>query len=625
MNMINFKSLLIVAIFLVTACESKIEATKNDESSSKADTEGKEDSKSDSQEDSLESSDQAIVTVVAIVDGYPSDGSETSIFTIIVSGEGVLGYQFKVVSPESSSTCTEESGYEAEVTVDVQTEIDISSFPAGDVTLCVLAKGGTDKNQPLAEATVVNWNRIVIPPRDPLELVNMIQLGGSGDEYYSNLSLKGDQLVLTAYADADFSLGNSVSHTAGSGSFFLSAMSATTFVPSWIQNLGAGHTFWVGLYEPSNRDRNQWGKDIVHSGDDILLTGSTAGTVDFGGGNTSAVGAGSYDTMAGKYSSSGALDWINRFSGGTSIWTAATAIKTDSDGNVYVTGYFTGTTLDFGGGNLGYSAADDGYVAKFDSSGNHLWSISITSNGPAEPSDLILLPSSGDVFVTGVVRKSTNFGNGALANEAEKTVFTARYNGTTGAYVSADRYDQATNSGIRDETSRFAGTTSDGSAIIIGEYWESNFHVGDNANIIATTGDWDVYLGKINPDDGTQSWLKSFGGLTADKVGGGCVVDDLIYIVGSFTGSLDLSAQGLGTVTSEGGYDAYIAAFDADDGELKHIQSYGGTGDEFFQSITCNATDAYVAGHFGDSVAVDGTVYSPDGDSDLWVMRINLK
>jgi hypothetical protein len=62
--------------------------------------------------------------------------------------------------------------------------------------------------------------------------------------------------------------------------------------------------------------------------------------------------------------------WSKSF--GNAGFDVATATAIDSAGNVVVTGYFQGT-VDFGGGPLTTAGEDDIFVAKLDSSGNHLW------------------------------------------------------------------------------------------------------------------------------------------------------------------------------------------------------------------------------------------------------------
>jgi hypothetical protein len=79
------------------------------------------------------------------------------------------------------------------------------------------------------------------------------------------------------------------------------------------------------------------------------------------------------DIFVAKYAGSdGHHIWSTRF--GDVSNDAGNAVAVDATGNVVVTGSFSGI-VNFGGGSLTSSAATaDIFLAKFSSSGNHVWS-----------------------------------------------------------------------------------------------------------------------------------------------------------------------------------------------------------------------------------------------------------
>ena len=74
----------------------------------------------------------------------------------------------------------------------------------------------------------------------------------------------------------------------------------------------------------------------IDRSDNVVLTGYFSGSVDFGGGPST---ASSYDIFVAKYSSTGVYQWARRFGGINPQ--IATAIAADRlTGNLAVTGYF---------------------------------------------------------------------------------------------------------------------------------------------------------------------------------------------------------------------------------------------------------------------------------------------
>lgn len=84
----------------------------------------------------------------------------------------------------------------------------------------------------------------------------------------------------------------------------------------------------------------------------------------------------------------------------------------DSSGNVFVTGYTSGSggTLDAGSS----AGLDDLFVVKFDSSGDVAWKKQFGSTG-TETAELIVLDGQGNIFVAGytdgALDGQTNSGN----------------------------------------------------------------------------------------------------------------------------------------------------------------------------------------------------------------------
>ena len=109
-------------------------------------------------------------------------------------------------------------------------------------------------------------------------------------------------------------------------------------------------------------------------------------------------------------------------------------ICTDANGNIFITGYFASSFLNFGGfpvinDNVGY---DDIFIAGYDSNGNALWAKSVggTDNDYGTG---ICTSTSGDVYVTGYFGSySVNFGSTTITNNGSNDFFLAKLSSIDG-------------------------------------------------------------------------------------------------------------------------------------------------------------------------------------------------
>ena len=116
----------------------------------------------------------------------------------------------------------------------------------------------------------------------------------------------------------------------------------------------------------------------------------------------------------------GAYRWAKRI-GGAGVSVAPYASAVDSSGNVVVVGAFSGT-VNFGGGPLTSAGGSDIYVAKYSSTGTHLWSRRF---GDASGSTAygVAVDTSGSVVVVGSFTGTVNFGGSPLTSAGGLDIF----------------------------------------------------------------------------------------------------------------------------------------------------------------------------------------------------------
>ena len=212
----------------------------------------------------------------------------------------------------------------------------------------------------------------------------------------------------------------------------------------------------------------------------VFVTGGFDGSVDFGGGDL--VSAGGFDVFIAKFNSAGVHLWSKRFG---DFWEPqhGYAVATDQNGNVVVTGAFFGT-LNFGGENLTSAGHYDIYIAKLDAAGSHLWSQRFGDEDPQSALSVVT-DANGDVVVTGHFSGTVDFGGGDLTsanamfvakfNAAGIHEWSQRFGGAYGASVATDGNENVVATGGFAGTVNFGGQdlVSAGGDIFIAKFAES--------------------------------------------------------------------------------------------------------------------------------------------------------
>lgn len=141
----------------------------------------------------------------------------------------------------------------------------------------------------------------------------------------------------------------------------------------------------------------------VDASSNVYTTGIFEVTVDFdpGPGTFSLVSAGAEDVFVSKLDSNGDFLWAKSFGGGATD--QGKSIAVDPSGNVYTTGFYTGTA-DFDPSATTYGitsvAGSDIFVSKLDAAGNFVWAKSM-GGAATERGYGIAIDASRNVYTTG--------------------------------------------------------------------------------------------------------------------------------------------------------------------------------------------------------------------------------
>ncbi|UCF04547.1 MAG: SBBP repeat-containing protein [bacterium] len=304
-----------------------------------------------------------------------------------------------------------------------------------------------------------------------------------------------------------------------------------------------GNHLWSKKFGGTNIDKG-WCVDTDGSGN-VFITGIFRNTIDFGGGPLTS--AGNYDIFLAKFASNGNHTWSKRF--GASGYDLGKGVNTDGSGNVYITGGFY-YTVNFGGGPLTSAGNDDIFLAKYDASGNHLWSKRFGDSDYEEGSS-VGTDISGNVYFSGRFAGTVNFGGGTLISTGGYDLYLAKFS-SGGSHLWSDRYGS-----IYDDNGPNLCTSDDGLVLITCAFF-GTIDFGGGPLTTASPGSTDVYLAKFDTD-GDHIWSQRFGG-SGDDYGYGVDLDGSgdVAITGIFTYTVDF---GGGPLTSAGQTDIYLAKY----------------------------------------------------------------
>jgi gliding motility-associated-like protein len=378
----------------------------------------------------------------------------------------------------------------------------------------------------------------------------------------------------------------------------------------------------------------------------VYVVGYFQGTVDFDP-STSATAnlisqGGSQDAFVAKYTTGGQYVWAFRI-GGTNL-DATNAVTVDPLGNVYVTGFFRGQSIDFdpsvtgvatlnsngeGGGDPGYGG--DIFIAKYNSSGQYLWAFNVGGTSLGDNGTEIVSDNAGNIYASGYFRESPDFDPSGTSvknlNASTGTIWVAKYN-TTG------QYQWAFNMGLPDQDNTTFGMKIDASANI----YLTGFFQGTNVDFnpsptatapLSSNGNFETFVAKYT-SAGDYSWAFSIGGSGLD-VGRDIEIDSAgnVYVAGDFDGAnVDFDPSPTSSsLLSSNGRDVFIAKYNPS-GQYQWAKRFGASGSDISWSLAYSAYHIYITGSFQGTMnfspgpTVDNLV--SNGGYDFYMTKFDL-
>jgi len=419
--------------------------------------------------------------------------------------------------------------------------------------------------------------------------------------------------------------------------------------------------YWLQKAGSNGQDE---GYDIsIDAFGNTYTTGYFTGTIQFGNQSIFLTSSGTTDIFLCKINSQGVYQWAVK-AGGTGT-DRGLSIKTDANGNSYITGYYQGTAT-FGSTNItSVNSSQDIFLVKYNSSGVLQW-VKSAGGSSGDIGNAVNIDNSGSVYITGQFAGTAFFGGNSLTSMTDPTtgapsqdVFIAKYNTTNGneiwvrkgsakyadrgmdiacdpngnVYVVGQFSDTITfdythnnsmfnacflikyNSAGSEQWFRSMGgstytvayglaTDNNSDVYVTGDFFYNMIFFGTPNTSLSNTYPNCIFVAKYN-SSGSLLWAKSDGSMesiTARNI----AVDDLsdAYITGSFKCRLNeyADAYGQGTFNSVGYWDMFAAKYSSS-GNWQWARQSGGKQNDMSYGITVdNSHNIYIAGSFENKI-----------------------
>lgn len=409
-------------------------------------------------------------------------------------------------------------------------------------------------------------------------------------------SKKIDQLATTG-VDLSLSASNDPS-----GNLYLAG---STTGPLQGTNLGSTDA-WIAKYNSSGTQ--VWGKQIgtaksetaydtvTDSAGNLYVAGATSGnlfsTLQTGG-----------DAWVAKYDTNGNQVWGKQFQIGNGLSNTPFGIDLDPTGNVYVSGLTIKDNPDKQ--TFNFPVQDDSWVTKFDNNGNQQWTTQI--GGPFFDENYNLaVDNSGNSYAVGWTQ--------GLLRESDPSRSLLKYDAWIQKTNTSGQVEWRRQFGSKNEGIDFAwdvDTDSKGNIYVAG--WTTG-DIGTTDGKKSKLGSYDMWITKFAPD-GTQVVTKEFGSAGDD----GTYLSDMVIDAQDNIFVTGYSNDKLGKGSKDDRYNAFVAKFDTNVTN-QWVQQFGSKSKlDYATGISVDNTGKLYVTGVTDGVLGSGTTATDRGSVDAWV------
>ncbi len=351
-----------------------------------------------------------------------------------------------------------------------------------------------------------------------------------------------------------------------------------------------------------------------------------------------------------------ALAWVKK--AGSDTADAATGVCSDSDGNVYITGYF-GHSINFESIELISQGQRDVFIAKYNIDGEFQWAISAGGSGD-DYGNAIACDDEGNTYITGMFTEFALFGSIELYAYGQQDAFIASFDNQGNL-----RWAEAAG-GWENDRGIDIVVDNQNNVFVTGIFDDA---LGIGSTTLLSNGDNDVFIGCFS-STGIFKWGKNIGSIGSDEATAIAVdASGRVFVSGVFTGNLisgsdlipaqgindgfvscfglqgdllwsqvigtpgnndrvnAIAADGQGNVYASGYFDhddqkTFVVKLDSDGNELWTVLTGGDSNARPLAAITDINDHVFIAGYFSGIAVFGNFLYTSAGNNDMFFLKI---
>ncbi|MCF8275327.1 MAG: gliding motility-associated C-terminal domain-containing protein [Flavobacteriales bacterium] len=330
--------------------------------------------------------------------------------------------------------------------------------------------------------------------------------------------------------------------------------------------------------------------DITSNGQGgFLVSGFFSYSTDFNG--TVLNSLGEIDAFVAQTNPQGEISWVKQFGGTGSD--AAYANDIDASGNIFVSGYFSGTMTVDGTTLNSNSGSQDVFLAKLDPTGNLLW---IKTFGGFDHDFVydLAVDQAGNAIITGNFKGTITVGSNTYNsvidpedNEPSYDIFVVKYDASGNVLWSKN--GQANH----DDRGTGLAVNSNNEIALIGQFSDTLTLTNIYPNQVYNSG-----FVMMFDSDGDEMWMRKMSASMCIPYDIVFYQDSLMYITGDFTGQLAIFTTPLTTTNSPYLSKLFLTKMNTQ-GDVLWLENDGSDTQVSSRAVDVDASgNAYITGYF---------------------------